>query len=114
MRKVDETVSFDAKVAPVASQTARELCRFWDSWATCMPKASEKASAIAMLSTPPITTIRDWVPAWSPTMRPSVVMIPEVRPNPTPVLNESRKATVSACPSVPRGRGGATAGLAMG
>jgi hypothetical protein len=57
----------------------------WDSWETCMPKASEKESAMAIVSIPPRTANFEWVPALSPTIRPSVVIIPEVNPKLKPV-----------------------------
>jgi hypothetical protein len=54
-----------------------------------MPSASEKASATAMVRIPPITASFECVPECSPTMRPRVVMIPEVTPKLRPVLMDS-------------------------
>src|SRR3989338_1718721 len=54
-----------------------------------MPSASEKASAMAIVKIPPMTASRECVPACRPTIRPSVVMMPEVEPKLTPVLNDS-------------------------
>ena len=53
-----------------------------------MPKASEKASAIAIVTTPPITANFKPVPECSPTISPSVVIIPEVEPKLNPVVIE--------------------------
>ena len=50
-----------------------------------MPMASDKASAIAMLKIPPITTSLEFVLEYSPTIKPSVVMTPEVKPKPKPM-----------------------------
>ena len=50
------------------------------------PRASEKASAIAMVKIPPKTTIFEPVEEAKPIIKPRVVIIPEVKPNPTPFL----------------------------
>jgi hypothetical protein len=73
----------------VDSQISLSVCLFSDSSETCIPNASEKASAIAMVSIPPIITSCECVPAWSPTIKPKVVIIPEVVPKQTPVLKDS-------------------------
>jgi hypothetical protein len=54
-----------------------------------MPKASDMASAIAIVRMPPITTVREWVPEWSPTINPNVVITPDVRPKLRPLLNDA-------------------------
>ena len=53
-----------------------------------MPRASEKASAIAMVNIPPRTTSFEWVPECKPTINPRVVIIPEVKPKLKPVFIE--------------------------
>lgn len=53
-----------------------------------MPNASEKASAIAIVNIPPRTTSFEWVPECNPTINPSVVIIPEVKPKLNPVFIE--------------------------
>ena len=57
-----------------------------DSSEMCIPKASEKASAIAIVIIPPKTASFECVPENSPTINPSVVIIPEVIPNPNPLF----------------------------
>jgi len=54
-----------------------------------MPKASENASAIAIVNIPPRITSFEWVPECKPTIRPKVVMIPEVSPKQKPFLIDS-------------------------
>jgi hypothetical protein len=56
---------------------------------TCMPSASEKASAIAIIRIPPSTTSFEWVPECSPTISPRVVITPEVKPKLIPVFKAS-------------------------
>lgn len=89
MMNDEATISFVRNVVIVASQIA--LCPFrWDdSSAVWMPRASENASAIAIVRIPPMTTSLIPVPVFSPTINPSVVIIPEVRPNDTPVFIDS-------------------------
>lgn len=41
-----------------------------------------------MVRIPPITTILEWVPALSPTIKPRVVIMPDVKPKLSPVFNE--------------------------
>lgn len=55
-----------------------------------MPKASEKASAIAIINIPPITTSFEWVPEFNPTITPEVVIMADVNPKLKPVLIECR------------------------
>ena len=59
-----------------------------------MPIESEKASAIDIVIIPPIMTILECVPECKPTISPSVVIIPEVRPKLNPVFKECRIKTV--------------------
>jgi hypothetical protein len=88
IRNVSATISFVAKVAKVASQTCLCFIFFEVSCEMWMPNASENASAIAIVSIPPMTASLREVAAFSPIMTPSVVMTPEVRPNAIPVLWE--------------------------
>ena len=53
-----------------------------------MPKASEKASAIAIVSIPPRTASLEFVPEFNPTINPSVVIMPDVIPKLNPTSNE--------------------------
>ena len=53
-----------------------------------MPSASEHASAIAIVSIPPITAIFIFVQKLNQTISPSVVMIHEVTPNDNQVLSD--------------------------
>ena len=53
-----------------------------------MPKASENASAMAMVNIPPMTASLEPVPECRPTIRPRVVIIPEVKPKLRPVFSE--------------------------
>ncbi len=53
-----------------------------------MPSASENASAIAIVSIPPIITGFEWVPECRPTINPRVVIIPEVIPKLNPVFSD--------------------------
>jgi len=84
--KDEATINFVRKVAIVASHIA--LCPFCllDSSAMWMPSASENASAIATVRIPPMTASLNPVPVFSPTIIPSVVIIPEVKPNDTPLF----------------------------
>jgi hypothetical protein len=61
---------------------------FSDSSDMWMPRASEKASAMAMIKMPPITTSFECVPECRPTIKPRVVMIAEVKPKLSPVFIE--------------------------
>jgi len=75
------------KVAIVDIQTA--LCDwFLDSSDICIPKASDKESATAIVKTQPITKTEDPLPKASHTINPSVVMIHEVAQKLKPVLSE--------------------------
>ena len=81
--------NFDAKVKTVDIQTSEEECLFSDSSEMWIPKASEKASATAIVSIPPITANFELVLELRPTIRPSVVIIAEVRPKLIPTRSDS-------------------------
>jgi len=85
---VDAKISLDKKVEIVDSHTSFVVCLLSDSSEICMPNASEKASAIAIVNIPPITIGLEWVPQCKPTINPSVVIIPEVKPKLNPVLSD--------------------------
>ena len=53
-----------------------------------MPRASENASAIAIVNIPPMTASFEWVPERSPTINPRVVIMPEVNPKLNPTFSE--------------------------
>ncbi len=72
----------------VDSQISAVVCLFSDSCEICIPKASEKASAIAIVRMPPITATLELVPDSNPTINPRVVIIPDVRPKLSPVFRE--------------------------
>lgn len=62
MVKVRAKRNFERKVAMVDSQMSFVV--FWgsDSSEMWMPRASERASAMAMVRMPPMTARREWVP----------------------------------------------------
>jgi hypothetical protein len=66
------------KVAMVDSQICLGLETPLHSCETRIPSASDKASAIAIVRIPPMTASVECVPASSHTIRPSVVMMPDV------------------------------------
>lgn len=70
--------NFARKVAMVDSQICLGLETPSHSCETRIPRASDKASAIAMVRIPPMTASLECVPASSQTIRPSVVIMPEV------------------------------------
>lgn len=84
------TKNLERNVTSVASQFSVIDVRLSNSLDICIPSESDSASAIAIVKMPPITANLDWVPALSPTSRPSVVMTPDVIPKPSPDLNEYR------------------------
>jgi hypothetical protein len=87
-KNVKAKINLEKKVEIVDSQTSRTVCLFSDSSETWIPRASENASATAMVNMPPITASFKWVPALKPTISPKVVIIPEVKPKLNPVLIE--------------------------
>src|SRR3989344_5218558 len=82
-------INFDRNVKAVDSHISLVVCLFSNSSEMCMPSASESASETAIISIPPMTTSFELVLEPSPIIRPSVVMIPEVSPNPRPFLIDS-------------------------
>ena len=86
--KVSAMISFAKNVAMVASQICIVGPLFFDSSARWMPSASDMASATAIVRIPPITIARECVPECNPTIRPSVVITPDVRPKLNPVFQD--------------------------
>src|SRR6267143_3741505 len=102
--KVSAIRNLAPKVAMVDSQISDTTPLFLDSSAMCMPKASDMASAIAIVRMPPTTTVREWVPEWSPTINPNVVITPDVRPKLSPVFNDGFIINLHCrCPTQARG-----------
>ena len=83
--KVSATTSLVTKVEMVAAQTWRSVESGSASCARWIPSASDIASATATTNMPPSTATSDWVPECRPTIRPIVVMAPDVAPKYTPV-----------------------------
>src|SRR3989338_9826947 len=79
--------SFAPNVDMVAHHIWPGVCLFSDSSEICIPKGSEKASAMAIVNIPPMTASRECVPECRPTINPRVVIIPEVNPKLMPVLS---------------------------
>ena len=86
--KVKAEINLVRKVEIVDAQISLPECLASDSSEICIPKASEKASAIAIINIPPTTTSLECVPEWSPTINPSVVITPDVKPKLKPVVKE--------------------------
>ena len=84
--KIDEKINLKKIVEKVDSHTSLLVYLFSDSSAIWMPIASDNASAIVNI--PPITTSFEWVLECSPTIKPIVVIIPEVKPKLNPTFNE--------------------------
>ena len=80
--------NLEINVVIVDSQTSFDVCVFSDSSDMCIPIASDNESAIAIVSTPPMTASLEFVTEYSPIMSPIVVIIPEVVPKQMPTLNE--------------------------
>jgi len=55
--KVIAKINFDMNVERVDSHISLDVCLFSASSEMCMPSASESASAIAIVSMPPMTAI---------------------------------------------------------
>lgn len=89
MINVKAKTNFERKVTMVDSQISLVVWRFSASSEMWMPKASESASAMAMTMMPPITTVAEPVLECNPTIKPRVVMMPEVKPKLKPFLTES-------------------------
>lgn len=88
IKKVRANKNLAKKVETVASQIWRGVEFASYSTEMWMPKASENASAIAIVKTPPITARRELVPAFKPTISPSVVIVAEVSPKLNPFFIE--------------------------
>lgn len=89
IKKLRATIILEKNVEIVDSHISLlDLFLCPDSSEIWIPIESEKASAIAIVKIPAITTIFECVPAFNPTIKPRVVIIPEVNPNPTPFLIE--------------------------
>lgn len=89
MTNVKAKIDFAKNVAIVAPQICLAVWTFSDSSDMWIPNASENASAIAMVSTPPNTASFEPVPEFNPTINPNVVMTADVKPKEMPVLNDS-------------------------
>ena len=76
------------KVENVDCHTCFFVCLFSPSSEMWIPRASEHASAIAIVNIPPITANLEFVAELSPTIKPKVVMMPEVTPKLKPTFNE--------------------------
>lgn len=74
------------KVESVDCHISLVVCLFSDSSEIWMPRASEKASAMAIVKIPPMTASFEEVAEFNPTINPRVVIIPEVTPKLSPVL----------------------------
>jgi len=98
-RNVNAKRNLATNVARVASHTSFAVCTFSASSETWMPRASEHASAMAMVRTPPITTSFEPEKECKPTINPSVVIMAEVRPKHSPVTIDS--FTVDTSKGVP-------------
>ncbi len=85
---VAEKKNLEKKVATVDPHISFVVCLFSDSSEMWIPSASEKASAIAIVSMPPMITGLEWVPECRPTTNPSVVIIPDVIPKLNPIFKE--------------------------
>ena len=89
IKKVRAKKNLDSNVATVDNHICLCVWTFSDSSEIWMPRASDNASATAMMTIPPTTASLEWVPEWSPTISPNVVIVPEVNPKPIPVFNDS-------------------------
>jgi len=78
--KVIANRNFAKKVEIVAAHICLLVCLFSASFETWIPKASENASAMAIVRIPARTTIFECVPECRPTIRPRVVMTADVSP----------------------------------
>ncbi len=84
--KVNAKINLDKNVENVACQTDLGVLFFSYSDEICIPKASERASAIAIKIIPVTTIVVECVLASKPIIKPNVVITPEVIPNPKPFL----------------------------
>ncbi len=86
---VNAKTNLDRNVLIVDSQISLVECLISDSSEIWIPNASERASAIAITTMPPITTRVEYVLECRPTIIPRVVIIPDVNPKLKPFLIES-------------------------
>ena len=86
MIKLTAIIIFDNSVAAVANQTSLLLTFDSLSLDIWMPSASDIESATAIVKIPPIIARVDWVPECRPTIRPRVVITPDVMPKLKPVF----------------------------
>lgn len=85
--------NLEIKVANVDSQTPLLVCFLFDSSDMWIPKESERESAIAIINIPPITTNPECVVEFKPTIIPSVVITPEVKPKLNPFFIDTFNLT---------------------
>ena len=85
---VEAIRNFARKVEIVASQISFVEYFPSDSSDMCIPRASENASAIAIVNIPPKITIFECVPECNPTINPNVVITPEVSPKLIPIFSD--------------------------
>lgn len=85
---VTAKINFESKVEIVDSQISFVVCLSSDSSDIWIPNASENASATAIVNIPPMITSFEWVPEYKPTIKPNVVIIPDVIPKLNPIFNE--------------------------
>lgn len=76
--------NFAKNVTIVAVQMCFSFLFLSASSEKCTPIASDSASAIAITTIPLITASNECVPAFSPTIRPSVVTTPDASPKLNP------------------------------
>ncbi len=88
IRNERANMNLKKNVEIVDCQISLSVCLLSDSSDICMPKASEKASATAIVRIPPRTAIFKCVPECRPTINPRVVIMPEVIPKLSPILSE--------------------------
>ena len=86
--KLSETKNLNKNVKTVLSQIFLVVVFFLDSSAMCIPNESESASAIAITKIPLMITDLEPVPEFKPIIKPRVVIVPDVKPNPSPLFIE--------------------------
>ena len=86
--KVNAKMNLERKVEIVDSHISFVECLFVDSSEMWIPNASDMASAIAIMSIPPMITRLEWVLECNPIIRPSVVITPDVKPKLKPLFIE--------------------------
>ena len=89
MMNVKAKTNFDKNVDIVDSQISLLLELFSDSTAMCIPKASERASAIAIIKIPAIIIFVELELEFNPIIKPKVVIMPDVIPKPKPFITEA-------------------------